>query len=142
MKITNIQNNNVNFNGKAAVIGKLSEVSGKCVERNKQYLGDLLYSKHFDLYIKEDAKDKFLELTAVRPEDFNDKNKPRIFYKIALSLLEGENENSNKMLQRAAYESVRDYGEKQPPTFKEKVKLAYSKAMGKFIKIFQDEDEV
>lgn len=141
MKIQNIQNNTPDFNGRVAIIGKLSEVPGKCVMRNREYLSDLLYHKPFDLYLKEDAKDKFLELTAVRSKDFKNESKPRILYKIAFSLISGN--SGDKIVRRAAYETVRDYAEiKQPPTFREKVEKFLNKSMEKFVKIFQDADEV
>lgn len=141
MRVQNIQNNNVNFNGRVAIIGKLSEIPAKCVERNRQKLSDLLYPKNFDLYLKEDAKDKFLELTAVRPKDLNNKNKPRTNYKVAFCLL-SENRDDNFMM-RAAQEAVEEYSKiKQPPTFKEKAAQKAGEILNRFVKIFQDADEV
>lgn len=143
MKIQNIQNNTPNFNGRVALIGKLSEIPAKCVEKNKQNLSDLLYPKNFDLYIKEDAKDKFLELTAVKPAHYLKGNKPRVNYKVYIPLLEGKAANKEDLLLKAAGEAVADYSKiKQPLTFREKAEKFLNKSMEKFVKIFQDADEV
>jgi len=141
MQVQSIQNNNINFNGRVAVIGKLSEIPAKCIEKNRQNLSDLLYPKNFNLYIKENAKDKFLELTAVKPKDFNRENKPHANYKVAFSLI-SENRSDNLVL-KAAQEAVEDYSKiKQPPAFFDKIKKGVDNAMEKFIKTFQDEDEI
>lgn len=141
MQVQNIQNNTSNFYGRVAIIGKLGEIPARCVEKNKQKLSDLLYPKSFDLYIKENTKDNFVELTVAKPAHYRRKNKPHVNYKVHTSLIAGK--DSRNMILMAAKEAVEDYSKiKQPPTLREKTWNFLNKAMERFMKVFQDEDEV
>jgi len=140
MQVQNIQNNTPNFNGRVALIGKLSEIPAKCVKNNVDKLSDLLYPKKFDLYIEE-LNNNFLDIIVAKTLDSNKTVKPKINRKVYIPLLDGS--DAGDLFMKIAQAAVDDYSKiKQPLTFKEKTGLKLSKAMNKFLKVFQDEDEV
>ena len=141
--ISATQSNNQSFQGKVNIVNDLSYLPCKYVRTAYDSISKMVEDKPFDIFIKQNHKDKSLSFIAKRPEHVGLKNKPVVEYSIANASEMDNQEKTTDLYISVAKQSIEDYNKKFPPkTIGERIADSLDNFRKKFVKLFQDSDEI
>lgn len=141
--VSTIQSNNQNFQGKVNIVNDLSYLPCKYVRNAYDSISKMVEDKPFDIFIRQNHKDKSLSFIAKRPEHVGLKRRPLVEYSISNASEMDNKEKTTDLYIAVAKKSIDEYSEKfHQKTLGEKIADGLDNFSKKFVKIFQDEDEI
>lgn len=136
-KISNAQNNNQNFKGKIDIIpGDLSYLPAKYVRKAYNAMEEQIKDKPFDLFIRQNHKNRTVTLTVQKEKDALKNTGIRTSAEVSQDA--DDYESVSKYLINEHEEKIKN----SPKTFGEKLKGFFKKVEQRFLEAIQDEDEI
>lgn len=141
--ISNSQPNKQNFQGNVNIINDLSYLPCKYVRKAYSAMEEMIKDKPFDLFIRQNHKEQSISIIAKKPEHLGKINKPFMETIITNASTMDNGNDTVDLYTAVAKETINTYNKAFPtiPTG-EKIKKFLNKLGNKFVKIFQDEDEI
>lgn len=139
--ISNVQSNNQTFQGRINIVNDLSYNPCRYVRKAYDSISKELGDKPFDLFIKQDYKTNSLLFIAQKMQHAGRKNKPFVKNVIANAQELDQGEYTTDLYAAVARETINSYNDK----FASKTvnaKEFFKNVSNKFLKSFQDEDEI
>lgn len=139
--ISNVQSNSQTFQGRINIVNDLSYNPCRYVRKAYDSISKELGDKPFDLFIKQDYKTNSLLFIAQKMQHAGRKNKPFVKNVIANAQELDQGEYTTDLYAAVARETINSYNDK----FASKtvnVKEFFKNVSNKFLKSFQDEDEI
>lgn len=141
--ISNTQPKNQTFQGNINIVNDLSYLPCKYVRKAYDSMAKMIEDKPFDLFIKQDHKNKTLNFIAKKPEDLGKIKKPFVKNIILDAPNLDNGQYTEDLYKTVAKETIDTYNTMYPTYTKgEKIKRFFNKLANEIVEAFQDKDEI
>ncbi len=138
--ISNSQLNNQTFQGKIEILGDLSYNPCRYVRKAYNSMQELIKDKPYDLFIKQNHKDRTVNIYAVKSEDLLKKNK--LFTKNEISAMSDDGQATTDLYISVAKNTIENYEKlPKPTTFKQGCSKFLKNLGNKVLNALQDKEE-